>query len=188
MALTLMPDGKTFKKLNATQERALKNYYNRLHDKPLTETLGLPLGLAVLGGIGALAYVFKDELKTYLADKEEDIITWIKGIPVGAGGLVADLLVSAGDKIFPQNPLNPEYIELPPHSETSPYYGQPRLPAGPYSRCERWGLDADDVVTLINEKGPSTAYALAIARIIKNMKREECPKPSVITQAQWDEI
>jgi len=175
-----MPDGKTFKKLNRTQENALNTYYKRIHDKPISQDLALPIGLVILGGIGALAYVFKDELKTYLADKEEDVVEWIKGLPVAAGGGVADLLVSAGDFIFPQNPLNPEYTTLSagtPEERT----------VGPFSRCQRWGLDADDVVALINEKGPSTAYALALKRIITNMKKEGCDRPRVITQAQWDD-
>ena len=187
MALTLMPDGKTFKKLNAVQEKALKNYYNRLHDKPLTETLGLPIGLAVLGGIGAIAYIFRDEIKKGFDEQEKAFVDWLKGLPIEAGGLVADLLIKAGDFIFPQNPLNPEYIQLPPYSETHPDYGQPRPPAGPYSRCQRWGLDADDVVSVINEKGPSTAYAIALKRISTNMKKEGCERPQVITQAQWDD-
>ena len=55
MTLELMPDGKTFKKLNATQEKALKRYYKRAQDKPLIRDLALPVGLAVLGGIGAIA-------------------------------------------------------------------------------------------------------------------------------------
>ena len=104
MTLELMPDGKTFKKLNATQEKALKRYYKRLHDRPITQELGLPIGLAVLGGIGAIAYVFKDELKTYLANKEEDVVTWIKGLPAAGGGVVADVIINLGDAIFPANP------------------------------------------------------------------------------------
>ena len=43
MALELMPDGVTFKKLNKTQEKALERYYKRAQDKPLAETVGLPL-------------------------------------------------------------------------------------------------------------------------------------------------
>ena len=43
MGLELMPDGKTFKKLNAVQEKALKRYYKRTRDKPWQETLGLPI-------------------------------------------------------------------------------------------------------------------------------------------------
>lgn len=186
MALELMPDGKTFKKLNATQEKALKRYYKRAQDKPLIQDLSLPIGLAVLGGIGALAYVFKDELQQYLKDKEEDVVEWIKGLPVAAGGGVADILIKAGDLIFPQNPLNPEFVQLPPYAERDGTFTE--RPPTQFTRCQRWELDAIDVVFLVNEKGPSTAYALAIARIIKNMKREDCPKPSVITQAQWDDI
>ena len=186
MALELMPDGKTFKKLNAIQEKAMSRYYRRLHDVPLTQSLALPIGLAVLGGIGALAYVFKDELQLYLKDKEEDVVEWIKGLPVAAGGGVADILIKAGDLIFPQNPLNPEYIQLDPILNPDGTT-TPRPPTGPFSRCQRWGLDADDVVALINEKGPSTVYALALKRIITNMKKEGCTKPQVITQAQWED-
>ena len=186
MALELMPDGVTFKKLNATQEKALKRYYKRAKDKPLIRDLALPIGLAVLGGIGAIAYIFKNEiLKTY-EEQEEALLTWIGGLPVAAGGGVADVLVSIGDLIFPQNPLNPEFVQLPPYAERDGTFTE--RPPTQFTRCQRWELDAIDVVSLVNERGPSTAFALAIARIIKNMKREGCPKPSVITQAQWDDI
>jgi len=186
MALTLMPDGKTFKKLNATQEKAVKSYYNRLHDKPLTETLALPIGLAIVGTIGAIAYIFRDEIKKTYEEQEEALLTWIGGLPVAAGGGVADLLIKAGDLLFPQNPLNPEFVQLPPYAERDGTFTE--RPPTQFTRCQRWELDAVDVVFLVNERGPSTAYALAIARIIKNMKKENCPKPSVITQAQWDDI
>ena len=188
MALTLMPDGKTFKKLNAAQEKALKGYYNRLHDKPLTETLGLPIGLAVLGGIGAIAYVFKDELQQYLKDKEEDVVDWIKGLPAAGGGVVADAIINLGDAIFPANPVNPEYIHFPPYSETHPDYGKFRPPAGPYSRCERWGLDSDDWLAKVQTGNYSTVEAaLAAKRIITNMKKEGCSRPSAFTVAQWED-
>jgi len=179
-----MPDGKTFKKLNSTQYKALNNYYRRLHDVPLTQSLGLPIGLAIAGTIGAIAYIFKDQLSKEFEEQKQDFFTWISSLPkkaaIATGGGVADVLVSIGDLIFPQNPLNPEYVVLSagtPEERT----------VGPFSRCQRWESDAMDVVTLINEKGPSTAYALALLRIIKNMKKEGCSKPSVITQAQWED-
>ena len=187
MALELMPDGKTFKKLNATQEKALKRYYKRAQDKPLIQDLSLPIGLAVLGGIGAIAYVFKDELQQYLKDKEEDVVTWIGGLPRAGGGLVADALINLEDALFPQNPINPEYVIL---NEGTP---QERK-VGPFSRCQRWANDAADWHTVKQSyKGDlgyieTTLGAFTAARIIKNMKKEGCPKPSAFTQAQWDEI
>ena len=176
-----MPDGKTFKKLNSTQYKALNNYYKRLHDKPLSQNLSLPIGLAVLGGIGAIAYVFKDELKTYLADKEEDVITWIKGLPAAGGDVVADAIISLEGALFPQNPVTPEFIEVGGRT------------IGPLSRCKRWETDATEWLSVKQSKGDlgpaeSVVAALAAARIIKNMKKEGCPKPSAFTQAQWDEV
>ena len=181
MALELMPDGKTFKKLNSVQEKALKRYYKRAQDKPLIQDLSLPIGLAVLGGIGAIAYVFKDELQQYLKDKEEDVVTWIKGLPAAGGGVVADAIISLESTLFPQNPVTPEFIEVGGRT------------IGPLSRCKRWETDATEWLSVKQSKGDlgpaeSVVAALAAARIIKNMKKEGCPKPSAFTQAQWDEV
>jgi len=177
MALELMPDGKTFKKLNATQEKALKRYYKRLHDKPITQELGLPIGLAVLGGIGAIAYVFKDELQQYLKDKEEDVITWIKGLPAAGGGVVADVIIKAGDAIFPANPVTPEYITFPD-----------REPIGPLTRCKRWETDATTWLEKVQAGNYNTIQAaLAAKRIISNMKKEGCSRPLAFTVAQWED-
>jgi len=176
MALELMPDGKTFKKLNATQEKALKRYYKRLHDKPITQELGLPIGLAILGGIGAIAYVFKDELKTYLADKEEDVITWIKGLPAAGGGVVADAIINLGDAIFPANPATPEYISVGGRT------------VGPLTRCQRWENDATDWKIKVESGNYNKVQAaLAAKRIISNMKKEGCSRPSAFTVAQWED-
>ena len=181
MALELMPDGKTFKKLNSVQEKALKRYYKRAQDKPLIQDLSLPIGLAVLGGIGAIAYVFKDELQQYLKDKEEDVVTWIKGLPAAGGGVVADAIISLESTLFPQNPVTPEFIEVGGRT------------IGPLSRCKRWETDATEWLSVKQSKGDlgpaeSVVAALAAARIIKNMKKEGCPRPSAFSQAQWDDI
>jgi len=193
MALTLMPDGKTFKKLNAVQEKALKRYYNRLHDKPLAETLGLPIGLAVLGGIGAIAYIFKDELQQYLKDKEEDVVDWIKGLPVAAGGGVADIVVSLIDAVglSTNEPVNPEYVMLDPipaERSASGEIEERRL--GPFTRCQRWEFDANDWVSNVEAGKFLTKIGAALAGnyIIKNMKKEGCSRPQAFTQAQWDDI
>ena len=112
MALELMPDGKTFKKLNRTQEKAMNRYYKRLHEVPLTQSLSLPIGLAVLGGIGAIAYVFKDEIKKAFDEQEKALFDWFGELPVAAGGVVADAIISLEGALFPQNPVTPEFIEV----------------------------------------------------------------------------
>ena len=61
------------------------------------------------------------------------------------------------------------------------------------SRCKRWETDATEWLAVKQSKGDlgpaeSIVAALAAARIIKNMKKEGCSKPSAFTQAQWDEV
>ena len=178
MGLELMPDGKTFKKLNAVQEKALNRYYKRLHEVPLSQNLVLPISIA----IGALAYILKDKLKIPELD-----IPDVKTLIEGAGGTVADVIIQVEGALFPQNPINPEYVIL---NEGTP---QERK-VGPFSRCQRWENDATDWLTVKQSyKGDlgyieTTLGALTAARIIKNMKKEGCPKPSAFTQTQWDDI
>ena len=192
MALELMPDGKTFKKLNAVQEKALKRYYKRTRDKPWQETLGLPIlagGLVIAGTVGAIAYIFRDEIKTAFQNSGEQFDAWLAGLPkraaVATGGGVADALVSLGDLIFTENPNTPPYVLLNPEDSPRDYRY-----AGPLTRCQRWENDGADWKTKdqAGEYLTKVGSALVAARIIKNMKKENCSKPTVFTQAQWDDI
>jgi len=204
MGLELMPDGKTFKKLNATQEKALKRYYKRAHDKPLTETVGVPLlagGIVITGVIGAIAYIFRDPIKTTFEASKEDLFDWLFSLPkkgaVAAGGGVADAIVNVGDALFgPEGslalftgrgldePINKEYIIINPDDSPRDYRY-----AGPFTRCQRWALDADDWLARDQAKDYLTkiGHALALKGIIKNMKGENCPRPASITVAQWED-
>jgi len=185
MTLELMPDGVTFKKLDKTQQKALSRYYKRLHDVPLTQSLALPIGLAVLGTIGAIAYIFKNELKKEFEEQKESFFSWIFSLPkkatIATGGGVADTIVSVVDSLFTANPVTPEFITINGRQ------------IGPLSRCKRWETDATDWLSLVQSKPnmgaiETTIAALAANRIIKNMKKEGCPRPSAFTQAQWDDI
>ena len=99
MALELMPDGVTFKKLNKTQEKALERYYQRAHGKPLAETVGLPLlagGVVITGAIGAIAYIFRDEIKTTYEEEKEKFFDWFFG---GIASLPKKAVVATVDGI-----------------------------------------------------------------------------------------
>jgi len=192
MALELMPDGVTFKKLNKTQEKALERYYKRAQDKPLAETVGLPLlagGVVITGAIGAIAYIFRDEIKTTFEEEKKQFSDWLFSLPkkaaVATGGGIADALVSLGDLIFTENPNTPPYVLLNPEDSPRDYRY-----AGPLTRCQRWENDGADWKTKdqAGEYLTKVGSALVAARIIKNMKKENCSKPTVFTQAQWDDI
>ena len=185
-----MPDGKIFKKLNAVQYKALNNYYNRLHDKPISETLGVPLAIGVpivlVGGMAAVAYIFKDEIQTAFKEEKEQFFTWLKGLPkkavLGSGGAVADVLVSLGDLIFTEDPQTPPYILLNPEDSPRDFRY-----AGPLTRCQRWETDATTWLEKVQSGEYNTVQAaLAAKRIISNMKKEGCSRPQAFTVAQWD--
>lgn len=189
MALELMPDGVTFKKLNAAQTKALKRYYKAKHDRGPLDGLGIPLAIGLpiilVGSIAAISYVFKDELQEYLNEQKEDVVTWIKGIPVASGGVVADaiLSVTGGLGLSTNEPLNPEYVTLNPGTEHE-------RQVGPFTRCQRWESDAADWLARVQRGGfnTKTGAALAGAYIIKNMKADGCPRPNSITKPQWDDV
>lgn len=186
MALELLPDGKTFKKLTAAQTKAMERYYKRATGEPLSKSLALPSALIAVAGIGAIAYIFKDKAIAWFEEQKLDFVEWIKGLPVAAGGIVADTIVKGGgvilDAVAPGagGPATPEFIIQPDG-----------LRIGPLSICQRWENDAADWLTLVQSKNltatEKTLAALTAKRITTNMKREGCAKPGAFTQAQWDD-
>ena len=194
MALELMPDGVTFKKLNKTQATALERYYKRAHDKPLAETVGLPIlagGVVIAGAIGAIAYIFRDEAKTAFEDAKEDFFTWLTALPkkgaIAAGGGLADVIVNLGDALFTgeglDEPLTKENVLLNPEDSPRDYRY-----AGPLTRCQRWENDATDWLARDQAGVPwwlIVPHALVLKGIIKNMKADGCSRPTSITVAQW---
>jgi len=179
-----MPDGVTFKKLNATQQKALNRFYKRAHDKPLTQSLALPIGLAVLGGIGALAYIFKDEIQKTFEEQKDEFTEWLFSLPkkgaVAAGGGMADAIVSLVDIVglSTNEPATPEFIIINGRE------------IGPLDRCKRWEVDATTWQENVEAGKFVTKIGAALAGnyIIKNMKKEGCPRPPAFTQAQWDDV
>lgn len=179
MALELLPDGKTFRKLTAAQSRALERYYKRTKGEPLSsKSMVLPSALIVVAGIGAIAYVFKDELQKTFEEQKDELLTWLSSIPkkgaVAAGGAVADI-ITAG--VGASVPATPEYIIQPDG-----------VRIGPLSICQRWENDATTILEKVQSGDYNTiTAALAIKRVTKGMKLAGCARPRAITQAQWDD-
>jgi len=184
MALELLPDGKTFKKLTGAQSGALERYYKRAREEPLSKSMILPSAMIAVAGIGALAYVFKDEIQKWFEEQQKDIAEWIKGLPVAAGGAVADTIVDSGGAILEAiepgrgGPATLEFITINGRE------------IGPLSVCQRWEYDAADWLALIQSKPDmgrieTVLAALTAKRIIKNMKALGCSKPAAFTTNQW---
>ena len=173
MALELLPDGKTFRKLTATQSGALERYYKRAKGEPLdSKSMVLPASLIIVAGIGTIAYFLKDKLKL----PEIDIPTWpelakvVKGAAEGAGGVVADVITAGFTRL--EQPITPEFVNG----------------VGPLDICKRWEVDATTILEKVQSGEYNTVIAaLQFKRVIKGMKYAKCARPGAITQAQWDD-
>jgi len=178
MGLELMPDGVTFKKLNATQEKAVNRYYKRLHDKPISQDLALPIGLVILGGIGAIAYVFKDELKKEFEDQKEALLTWItKGVKSAPTRLFGWSVAQGFDigKTLTGIDLSK------PSGKAAEVFGNGTNICGQYEY---------DLIELRNRDPfwpwEKVAVGTGIQQKLNGMKKNGCSKPPFIDQDNWD--
>ena len=126
---------------------------------------------SIIAGSAVVAYVFKDEAKTWLAEQQAALPEILKQAVVSTGGGIADVFTTAATNIFSLNPITPEIVN-----------------GSTLTRCTRFAVDATDILAQINEgKIGTTSAAIGILAIAKQMKKEGCSRPSAISQAQWDQ-
>jgi hypothetical protein len=161
------------------QKRAVDDLLARQRESSLVEnfvTSALPaLAFAGVGGAAVLvAYSYLNDLKIPTAKEVA------KAVTTAAGEIVSDVVIDVGGGLakaagFEDNPTTPEY-----------------LPSGlgPLSRCKRWEVDAVEIVSRIQSgklnEVEKVQAALALKRVIKNMKKEGCDRPTAISIDQWE--
>ena len=132
------------------------------------------IALSTLAVVGATAFLFRDQLKTFVDENidnlGEAVTEKVKGVDTGAGDIVSDTISTVVGRDEPRTP------EFTPSG------------LGPIPRCKRW--ESDYVTTIKDDPSPTEIVLLALAQknIIKNMKREKCDRPSSIPQSQWDDV
>lgn len=188
MPLTLMPDGKTFKKLNAIQTEALERYYKRLRKtnqeapiKTALDNLPIVLGAGILAG----AYIFRDTIKTELEEKWEAFK--ITALDATGGGVynIVDFAISffrPSSELWtgePAEPESPAEVVLPDGETVT------------LTACQRYDNDIVDLYDTIPTSGwflrtRRTLHGLEINDKLDTMKKAGCPKPAGVTQRDWD--
>ena len=181
MALELMPNGVTFKKLNATQYKALNRYYKRLHDRPLSQDLALPIGLVIAGGLGALAYVFKEDIIEEFKEQKKALWTWItegiKSIPAKTFGWSVEQGFEIGTVI--------SGIDLTkPTGEAETIYGKG------IDICSQYEYDLANLYQQSEDASflERPLYGVGIWSKLKGMKKAGCRKPPFVEQKNWDRV
>ena len=171
MPITAIPQGVELRKLTAVQKRALDELITKERGSNALTTailVGIP---SIIAGSAVVAYVFKEEAKTWLSEQQETFVEIIKKAPLTAGTVVADVVTTAATQIFGLNPATPEVVN-----------------GSTLTRCTRWAVDATTILERIN-KGDigTTEAATSLLNIAKQMKKEGCSRPSAISVAQWEQ-
>ena len=174
MPITAIPKGVELRKITAVQKKALDDLITKERgNSALTTALvvGIP---SIVAGSAVLAYVFKEEAKTWFAEQEENFREAVVKVVAGAGGGIVDIVLDTANKVFQNNPKTPKVVN-----------------GSELTRCTRWAVDATDVLALVQKgnltKAETVTAAFATIAIAKAMKLEGCSRPAAISQDQWDE-
>ena len=174
MPIIAIPKDIEFRKVTPTQQKSLEKIMSDSKNNTLRAVAIPTIALSTLAVVGATAFLFRDQLKTFVEENVDNlgeaVTDKIKGVVVGAGDIVSDTITTVVGRDEPRTP------EFTPSG------------LGPIPRCERWA--SDYVSTIKDDPSPTEIVLLALAQknIIKNMKREKCDRPSIIPQSQWDDV
>ena len=174
MPVIAIPKDIEFRKVTPTQQKSLEKIMSDSKNNTLRAVAIPTIALSTLAVVGATAFLFRDQLKTFVEENVDNlgeaVTDKIKGVVVGAGDIVSDTITTVVGRDEPRTP------EFTPSG------------LGPIPRCERWA--SDYVSTIKDDPSPTEIVLLALAQknIIKNMKREKCDRPSSIPQSQWDDV
>ena len=174
MPVIAIPKDIEFRKVTPTQQKSLEKIMSDSKNNTLRAVAIPTIALSTLAVVGATAFLFRDQLKTFVEENVDNlgeaVTDKIKGVVVGAGDIVSDTITTVVGRDEPRTP------EFTPSG------------LGPIPRCERWA--SDYVSTIKDDPSPTEIVLLALAQknIIKNMKREKCDRPSIIPQSQWDDV
>ena len=180
MPITAIPPGVEFRKITQVQKRALDEYLGKEKETTLLQTVLSSLipsitAVGIATGIGVVAWAYLKDLSP-----KEIFTETIEG----AGGGMANAILEGIDKVgeafnAEQNPKTPEQFTLASGKVVT------------LSRCQRWEYDANDALATIQagdlNKAETTALALTMLNIAKQMKKEGCTRPTSISQAQWNQ-
>ena len=171
--LELMPDGETFQKLTKAQHSALDRYYKRqkpsLIDEVTPSLVGSGLPIIIGTAIGAVAYVFREQLV-----EEKDAFVGSLGQWFNEG-FWSSVVFPVLDPLW-KDPKTPEMVLLNPDANPRDYRY-----AGPLTRCQRWETDIVDIESK-NGGGIDRAF------VLRKMKSEGCDKPGFVEAGEWGRV
>ena len=147
MPVIAIPKDIEFRKVTPTQQKSLEKIMSDSKNN-LRTAIAIPtIALSTLAVVGATAFLFRDQLKTFVDENidnlGEAVTEKVKGVVTGAGDIVSDTIVTIVGRDEPKTP------EFTPSG------------AGPIPRCQRWASDYVD--TIKDDPSPTEIVLLALA-------------------------
>ena len=176
MPISAIPPGVEIRKLTAVQKRALDELLKKQKETSLSNSailVGVP---ALVVGLGALAWIFKDELK----ENWEDIKAQVKDLPGVAGTGVLQAGFDLGKTLTG--------VDLEETTGTAEaIYGED------IDICASYEYDLISLYQRANETSDynlpaKAAIGLGIREKLKGMKKAGCSKPAFVNQSNWDRV
>ena len=176
MPITAIPQGVEIRKITAVQKRALDELLGRQKETSLSNTailVGIP---ALVVGLGAIAYIFKDELK----ENWEDIKAQITDLPGDVGTSILDVGFDLAKDLGVT-----DLQETTGTAET--IYGED------IDKCSSYEYDLINLYQRADDTSDynlpaKAAIGLGIREKLKGMKKAGCSKPAFVNQSNWDRV
>jgi len=180
MPITAIPAGIELRKISSTQKKALDELLKKQDGYSVLNTavlVGIP---ALVIGLGAAAYLFKDEVKEFVTEEWENIKTFAKGVPAG-------IFVGSIDAGFG---LAKEITGIDLEATT----GQAAEIFGPdIGICQQYEYDLVSLAQRVDDTEwwnypAQVALGVGIRSKLKGMKAQGCPKPAFTPPEDWSRV
>ena len=180
MPITAIPAGIELRKISSTQKKALDELLKKQDGYSVLNTavlVGIP---ALVLGLGAAAYLFKDEIKEIIPEIIEEAKTFAKG--VAAGIFVGSVEAGFG--------LAKEITGIDLEATT----GQAAEIFGPdIGICEQYEYDLVSLAQRVDDTpdwrlDKKILLGVGIRSKLKGMKAAGCPKPPFTPPEDWNRV
>ena len=177
MPIAAIPQGVELRKISSVQQKALDKLLENQNGTSLKNTalaVGIP---SIFLGVGALAFLFRDEIKEALKEEWTGIKGFAEGIPTG-------IFTGTIESGFA---LGREITGIDLEATT----GRAAEVFGPdVGICQQYEYDLVELAQRTEDAAwwEKPALGLGIRQKLKGMKKAGCSKPAFTPQTDWDRV
>jgi hypothetical protein len=177
MPIAAIPAGVELRKISAVQKKALDDLLQNQNGAS-TKNTALAVGIpAVFLGLGALAFLFKDEIKEGIKEEWTNVKEFAEGVPAGILTGTIESGLTLGEEIIG--------VDLTQTTgRAAEIYGED------VGICQQYEYDLIELAQRAEGAGffEKPLIGLGIRQKLKGMKRAGCDKPAFTPQEDWNRV